>query len=195
MKKLFALFLALMMIVCLAACGEANQPSDDGNTPSENVTAYSDSLEILSAIWDAMPEDSRFPCYGGNQTENSKMDAPDEFQLTDVDGLNYVLIIPESVHGYLDNAASLNHLMNANIFTGAVVHVTDAEAGDVGTEIKDSILNYHFICGFPEKLVMLTLDNYILYAFGNEGLVNNFRDTATSALTGEVEVLCDQWIE
>ena len=27
------------------------------------------------------------------------------------------------------------------------------------------------------------------------GLVNNFRDTATSALTGEVEVLCDQWIE
>ena len=63
MKKLFALFLALMMIVCLAACGEANQPSDDGNTPSENVTAYSDSLEILSAIWDAMPEDSRFPCY------------------------------------------------------------------------------------------------------------------------------------
>ena len=55
MKKLFALFLALMMIVCLAACGEANQPSDDGNTPSENVTAYSDSLEILSAIWDAMP--------------------------------------------------------------------------------------------------------------------------------------------
>jgi hypothetical protein len=195
MKKLLTLMMALIMVVGLTACGKTAQtPENSDAKSSENAGAYATSLELLSAVWQATPEDNRFSSFGGNQTENSVMDAPGEFKLTDTEGLSYLLLIPKSVHANLDNAASLVHLMNANTFTGAVVHVTGAAVSDVATEIESSIVKNQFMCGFPDKLVMLTLDDYILYAFGSEDLVNSFRDTAVAALTGEVAVRYDQWL-
>ena len=47
------------------------------------------------------------------------------------------------------------------------------------------------MCGIPEKTVVMTLDNYVLYCFGAEMIVDNFRDAA-AALTGELTVVCDE---
>ena len=37
------------------------------------------------------------------------------------------------------------------------------------------------MCGFPDKLVIVTLDQYLVSLYGNEDLVNTFRDKLTAS--------------
>lgn len=184
MKKIVALLLTLVIFASLTACAS---PAE------EKSSAYEDALAVFTAIWDAFPEDQRFSAFGGNQNESAVMDAPGAFDLTDTDGLTRLLLVPEAVQGKLVSAASLVHMMNTNSFTGAVLELSETAAADT-TALIETITGNHFMCGFPEKLVVLTLDGFVLYAYGGEQQVNTFRDAATTALTGEVSVVYDDWM-
>lgn len=184
MKKLVSLLLALVMLASLAAC---SAPAE------EEAATYEDSLAVFTAIWDAFPEDQRFSAFGGNQNESAVMDAPGAFDLTDTDGLTRLLLVPETVQGKLISTASLVHMMNTNSFTGAVLELSALDSSDT-TALVETITGNHFMCGFPEKLVVMTLDHFVLYAYGGEQQVNAFRDAATSALEGEISVVYDEWM-
>ena len=77
----------------------------------------------------------------------------------------------------LDGAASLMHMMNGNTFTCGAFHAANAE--DVSSIVEDihaEISGKHWMCGFPDKLVIVTVGQSVLSVYGNEELVNTFRD-------------------
>lgn len=188
MKRILAMLLCVSMLLAFAACSKddkENKP-DASTPPSEEKpsSAYSTALDVMKAVWDNLPEESKFPCYGGNMTEEPVTDAPAQFDLSDKDGLSYMLLIPEDVQKNVDDAASLMHLMNANTFTGAVLHLSGAEVTDVAAKLETAILGNQFLCGFPEKLVLISTGDYLIYAFGAGDLISAFQSAALENVTG-----------
>ena len=187
MKKLFSLLLAAAMILSLAACGSKN---DDGAASGDQPAT---ALELLEAVWSSYAEDDKFAVSGGDYDEaNMTEDAPGNFGISDGDTLDYALGYPAADADKLADVASLVHMMNANTFTAGAFHV--ASASDVDTvvsDLKDNIMNRQWMCGFPDKLVILTMGDFVVSCFGAEELVDQFRDTLTTVY-GEAAVVCDE---
>ena len=83
----------------------------------------------------------------------------------------------------VDDAATMIHMMNANNFTGAVLHLNEGEdAAAFAATAKESIMNAQWMCGFPEKLVIADMGgNYLLVVFGLNDAVNPFEAKLTEA--------------
>lgn len=204
MRRFRILFSALIVTaaaaVLLAGCGRDKSSSD---SPTNDMAmsgtggsgaVYADSLEVMKIIWNGVDENERFSGYGGSDLENPVMDAPGKFDVSQTDALTSTLIIPQSLHDKIDDAASLIHMMNANNFTGAAIRIKGTDVPSAVEELKKSITENQFMCGFPEKLVIITTGDYIVYAFGLEDSVNSFRSAAEKMLTG-AQVVCDQRME
>ena len=182
MKRTLSLILALVMALSLAACGK----KDDGN-----ADAPADSLALLTKVWDSYTDDEKFPAAGGDY-ETSVDDAPCAFDPSNADNLNFLLTVPTEDASLIDDAASLMHMMNANTFTAGAFHIANAPDVDaVVSDLKDNIMNRQWMCGFPDKLVILTMGDFVVSCFGAEELVDQFRDTLTSVY-GEASVVCDE---
>lgn len=159
------------------------EPTDD---PLSNCTT------LLSAVWADFDEDDKFPVAGGDYS-NSVMDGPGGFAL-DAATLDSVLGMPESAVEFIDNAASLMHMMNANTFTCGAFHVSDSEnVATVAQSLRDNIQARQWCCGFPERLVVISVGNYLISMFGNEEAVNNFVDHV-AALFASASVLYNEAI-
>ena len=112
-------------------------------------------------------------------------DAPGNFSVEDGDALDYSLSFPAADAGKLSDAASLTHMMNANTFTAGACHVASASDVDsVVSDLKDNIMNRQWMCGFPDTLVIFTSGQYVVSVYGNESLVNTFRDKFVAAHSG-----------
>ena len=184
MKRTLSLMLALVMAVSLMACGK----KDDGKN---NADAPADSLALLTKVWDSYTDDEKFPTSGGDYSEaNSKEDAPGVYDLTDRAAVDSALGLPETAK--VDQAASLIHMMNQNTFTAAAYHCTD-DADALATALRDNIQQRQWMCGFPDKLVIATLGNYVVSVYGDEELVNTFRDKLTAAYEN-AEIVYDEAI-
>ena len=187
MKKLFSLLLAAAMTLSLAACGSKNDGSAaDGDQPAT-------ALELLEAVWSSYAEDDKFAVSGGDMNEENMVDdAPGNFSVADGDTLDYMLGYPAADVDKLTDAASLIHMMNANTFTAGAFHIANAPDVDaVVSDLKDNIMNRQWMCGFPDKLVILTMGDFVVSCFGAEELVDQFRDTLTTVY-GEASVVCDE---
>ena len=83
------------------------------------------------------------------------------------------------------------HMLNQNSFSCGVYHVKDsANVEALAGKIKENILARQWMCGFPEKLVILSVGNYIVSVFGAAELT----DTFTAKLSAEYSLtkqLCD----
>lgn len=179
MKKLMPLILAALLT--LTAC----------TGTSSSAPAPEDSLAFLTSVWDSFPEDERFPAAGGD-TENTNMDGPGRFSTADASLLDNVLGLPESASDKIDDAASLTHMMNANSFTCGAFRLKDpGDAPDVASAIKDNLLQRQWVCGFPDRLIILQTDNYVVSFFGTEDFVKPFRERLTDAYPS-AKTLCDE---
>ena len=179
MKKTISLTLALVLALSLAACGK------NGNTDS-SADVPADANTLLTTVWDSYTDDEKFPAAGGDY-ENPVEDAPGAVDISDADNLNYMLTLPVEDASKIDGAAALNHMMNANTFTCGAFHVTskdDVEA--VANDLRDAIQSKQWMCGFPDKLVIFTYDQYVVSLYGDEELVNTFRDKFTAAYSDSV---------
>ena len=134
-----------------------------------------DSLEVLENVWELYEEEEKFPAMGGGYNQMVE-NAPGKVEITDAESLQSLLIVPEEDVALLDDAASMMHAMNANTFTSGVFRVK--EKADVETftdSLKKAILNNHWMCGFPEKLLMVQIgEQYVVSAFGNADILKNF---------------------
>ena len=85
-------------------------------------------------------------------------------------------------------------MMNANTFTAGAFHVaSSSDVDSVVSDLKDNIMNRQWMCGFPDKLVILTLGGYVISCYGAEDLVDQFSEKVTEAFT-EAAVVCDEAI-
>ena len=173
MKKIISLVLAAMLTLSLAACGTKNDSK--GDQPAAPASA----LDLLEKVWSTYTDDEKFPAAGGDYSEaNSKEDAPGVYDLTDRAAVDSALGLPETAK--VDQAASLVHMMNQNTFTAAAYHCTD-DADALATALRDNIQQRQWMCGFPDKLVIFTYDQYVVSLYGDEELVNTFRDKLQAA--------------
>lgn len=160
---------------------------ETGTDSSESIS--SPEAALLNSIYTAFAEDQKFPI-GGGDSANLVMDAPGAFDITNVEELESSLGFPSSQAANIDGAASMIHMMNANTFTGAAYHLIDGADADAFAEaVKETVLAKQWICGMPDTLVILSADDYIITAYGNAELIENFKTTALSAVSGSEVIL------
>ena len=172
MKRALSLALAFVLALTLTACGKKDTGTDsDSNVPT-------DALTLLNTVWGSYTDDEKFPAAGGDY-EHSVDGAPGAFDISDTDNLTYLLSVPAEDADKLDDAASLMHMMN--------------EVEGLAQDMRDAIQSKQWMCGFPDKLVVFTYDRYVVALYGNEDLVNTFRDKLTAAF-GDAVVAYDEAI-
>lgn len=157
---------------------------DSGNVVSDNG-----SVVILTDIWNAFAEEEKFPAMGGDYI--TMVDgAPGAFDITKTEDLAAMLYVPADLADDIDEGASLLHGMNLNTFTGAALHLKDASnAESFTTSLKENILGTQWMCGFPDTLVIYTVnDEYVVYAFGNVDAIASFKNKVAEVY-GENAVL------
>ena len=123
-----------------------------------------------------MSDDDKFPAVGGDfSEENMVSDAPGKYALTDSAEADRTLGLPTDWFDKVDDAASLIHMMNTNTFTCGAFHAASADdAASLAAAIKTNILARRWMCGFPDKVVILTADEYVISIFGYTDLVDSF---------------------
>lgn len=187
LKKMTASLLTALIISSLTACGAGQKQPDAGNTEEESGTeemaAIPTALTLLDTVWESYGEEEKFPVAGGDfSEEHAVMDGPGEYHISDPASLDAALGMPQSCVAKIDGAASLTHMMNANTFTCGAFHVSTSEdVSAVADALKENILNRQWMCGFPDKLLIFTVGDYVVSAFGNEELLDTFKSKLTAA--------------
>ena len=159
---------------------------DDAQQPAENApaaeggTVNADSakaaLDILNKVWSSYAEDEKFPAAGGDYDTNVE-DAAGNVNIADADTVSYLLTFPAADVVKLDGAASIMHMMNGNTFTCGAFHAANADdVSAIAEDIHSEISGKHWMCGFPDKMLIATNGNLIVSVYGSEDLVNTFRD-------------------
>ena len=171
MKKLMALLLAGAMVFGCVACGNGGQ---EETQPQAEIL---DAKDLLTQAWDIYGEDEKFFAMGGH-FEAPVDNGPGTYDLAKAEDLEISYCIPADAIAMVDDAATIMHAMNANNFSAAAYHVTDAaNTQTIIDGIKDKTINNQWLCGFPEKLIIVTVgQDYIVSAFGSTDIVDNFYD-------------------
>ena len=183
MKKIIALTLALLMLtMSFVAC---EKTETETTTEAENQTEapvvetteeavvlpYASAIELLNIIFNGYnataTEDTMLYVAGGNinNFETTSMEGPAAFiALADSD-YNDNLGIPESEASKIASAASMFNMMNTNVFNSFAVQFKDGTDVDASIEaIKANILSRQWICGAPEKLVIVKMPGNCIVA-------------------------------
>lgn len=212
MKKTITIICCLLLALAMTACGSqdnvnneatnspdvspSNTPANDPVVPSSApANDVEDSLALLTKIWETWPEDAKFPVSGGD-AEAFVMDAPGVFSIADPAALDASLAFPESEVSKIDDAASLTHMMNANVFTAGVFRLKDAsEADAVADAVLANLENREWLCGFPEEYLLAVVDQYLICSFGEANSIatlqqqlNDSFENARIISQGSVEI-------
>ena len=159
-------------------------------TPAEDkpAAAVDDALTILNAIWNTYSDEEKFPAAGGD-SEHAVDGAPGSFDVSNADSLSYQLTFPADDASLIDSAASLVHMMNLNTFTCGAFHVADANnVARLADDLRTTIQAKRWMCGFPDKLVIVTVGQSVFSVYGNEELVNTFRDKLLTSYSAAAAV-------
>lgn len=186
MKKLVAILLCATIGISVMGCGNKKEPENGAGAASK----YKSALDVLTTVADAYAEDQKFPMAGGD-SENMSTEGPAAFDISKTEELTTSLTLPESEIKHIDDAASLVHMMNANIFTGAAYHLTDdADMKDFSKAVEESVLSKQWICGMPDTLVILKADDeYVVTAYGEAEIMETFKENAEASLDGSGVIL------
>ena len=168
-------------------------------------TALEEEYRVLSAdlpeedAWEALLSRygtlSKMARLAGYSEENAKDDAPGKFDVSDSAVLESTLAVPEDSADLLKNAASLTHMMNLNTFTAGAFQLKDSKNADkFAKAMKESIENRRWVCGFPDKFVIIKVNGYVVSAFGAEDLIDTFKSKTLKAYQ-DAKVYCEENIE
>lgn len=204
MKRILAFLLAVLTVCSFAACAAQkpaddtqtpvdSQPVEDAVQPdgteedaSEETqepeaepaepVAIESAKALLETVWSIYQEDEKFPAAGGDYSEENRVDgAPGMVGLENASDLEYLLSFPAAGVEKVDDAASLIHMMNTNTFTCGAFHLANAEDMDtLAAEVKEYVMGKQWMCGFPDKLVVISVGDYLVEVFGLQEQVDTF---------------------
>ncbi len=186
-KRLFVMMLACVS-VALVGCGNQKDTTVENNTSAEtkvpeNEVVIGDALEVLTTVWGTYEEADKFPVAGGDSA-NQNFEGPAAFDATNAEELDVTLGFPGAQVENIDDAASMMNAMMANNFTAGVYHVKEESKEDVeavATAIKDNIMTKQWMCGMPEKMVIIVIDDYVVSAFGLGDTIDVFKTKVMEA--------------
>ena len=215
MKKIIALLLAAVMLtltISLVSCGGTKDPgSSSGNgtttesttttttttTPDVPVTpAYANALDLFNKIWGSYTDDDKFPVGGGDEDHNSD-EGPGAFDIEkNKESIKAFTHITDDLLATVKNdAANLIHMMNTNTFSSAIFHLKDAKTAEsFAKDYNSAIMGTRWICGSPEKVLVISVDEYVIVAFGYAELTDTFKAKCLAVDTS-AKLLIDNAIE
>lgn len=161
---------------------ETEEPEAQPVEPAQ-PTEITSALELLNGVWALYAEDDKFPAAGGDYSEENMTDgAPGRVGLDDADSVEYLLSFPAADVEKVSDAASLIHMMNTNTFTCGAFRLTDVEEMEtVAADVKEYVLAKHWMCGFPDKLVIYSVGEYLVEIFGLQEQVDTFCENLSAA--------------
>lgn len=162
---------------------DSTEASGSEDASTQTPAGQGGAADVLNAVWNGFSEDGKFPAWGGVMSDPVD-GAAGNIDLADTDNLSYTLLVPEALHGSVTGGASLIHFMNANTFTGAALQISGADADSFIADLEDAIMNNQFMCGMPERLVIVQYEDYVIYAFGVDDIVTEFEANALANLEG-----------
>ena len=130
---------------------------------------------MLNSVYELFGDDERFPASGGDFSTGELIQGAGTFGLAEPDALDNVMGYPAAEIAKIDSAATLTHMMNQNTFSSGAYHVvagTDVAA--LAEAIRANIQNRMWCCGFPDKLIVATVDDYVISAFGKNFAIDAF---------------------
>ena len=193
-KSLVIVLAAATLSLSLTACG--NKANNEPSKVEDQQVAITDSLELLNNVWAGYADEEKFPAAGGDfSEENNTMDAPGVYSIEDAEAVDYALGFPAADIDKIDGAASLTHMMNANTFTCGAYHVKDSkDIETLAADIKENIMNRQWMCGFPDKLVVANVGDYLVAFFGKNETMDTFQNKLTDAYPS-VTIISEDTIE
>ncbi len=193
-KKLaLGLLAATLSISALTGCSPSKPDSTEKETTATNLPESS--VSLLENVWASYENEEQFSIMGGDPSA-LVMDLPGTFSLSDSAAVDATLGLPEDSITLVDDAASIVHMMNANTFTCGAFHVADSKDTEaLTTAIKEHLSSRQWVCGFPEKLTIISVPgDYLISLFGNGEMVDLFT-TKLTALYPTAEISVDQSLE
>ncbi len=206
MKKLVALLMTGVMVFGFAACGSNKDNGEDKNNNTNNEQQneevkvdVADATELFEKVWtnyqETAGEDFQFMCMGGDN-DNIVDGKPGKYnhENAEENAMESTLCISTDAIAMIDDAAALRHGMMVNNFTGAAYHVADkANLQKVVDGIKDRTLNNQWMCGFPEKLIVVTVgEDYVISAFGYGEIIDAFKTSVTTVYGDLASVVVEE---
>ena len=206
MRKILALILTATLILSLAGCQSGDDPAAGGSTPNEagdsqsqgsdspeengdnapeengdnapeETVSYSP-LDILTTIWSSYPEDQKFAAAGGETMDGPGLMTGDYGTKEPLDS---ILALPQDSYELVSETACLMHMLNANTFTCGVFKLSSSEdASALASSLNDSIKNRQWMCGFPDKMMIATLGDCVISAFGSAEIMDTFKAELSS---------------
>ena len=202
-KRFLTLALCAMATLSLAACGKEKEVATPDVTieeptvepevvePEQLVETYEKAVDVLTAAHVNFDEEM-LGYLGGGYGEEVTAGAPGVFPLDDFETVRAVLTFPAEYIELVDEAGSMMHMMNGNLYTSAAFHVADnANMLLIEEAVLDTVKNNQWMCGFPEKLVIGQVENYVVYAYGNVDLVTMFEEGLRATELAEVKFIED----
>ena len=211
MKKIIALVIASIMLVSaltLVSCGNKDNPNESTNgTTTEATTTtekketpvtptYANALDLYNKIWGTYTDDEKFPSGGGDVDHNSD-EGPGFFDIEkNKESLKtYIHITDELLATVNNEAANLIHMMNTNTFSSAIFHLKDASTAEsFAKEYEKAVQNTRWMCGFPERVVVVSIGEYVIVALGRDDLINKFKAKCL-AVDNSAKLLIDNAID
>lgn len=189
-KKIIMSVIALALVavigVALVACGN-----------SVKKVEFTSTTDVINNVIDTYAEEEKFFAMGGD-TEAPVDGKAGLMNLANTETVNYMLHTNDDLIAQADEVASFVHGMNANSFTSGAFKLKDAATADAFiTSLKDSVLATQWMCGFPEKIVIVNVNggDYVVYAIGNGELIDNFKTKLTTLYAESATVVVEEAVE
>lgn len=172
MKKKVLIGLTCFFLPVLCACG--NHLQDMGED-----SAYVQAVEVLRAVSDTYTQDEQFAMYGGDQ-EHAVTDEPGTFDVNKTEEMEQVLGLPAEYASNIADAASMVHMMNGNVFTGAAYRLKDGVSqDDFAKAVQSALTEKQWICGQPDTMLVIDVDGtYVITAYGEAEMMETFKTKA-----------------
>lgn len=189
MKKIWLAVAAMAMTASLVVgCGKTptktenttttgaeNPTKEETTTEDKNDSDVASIEDIFNKVWEKYGEEDMFPVSGGD-VEHVVDNAAGVFDMSNAEALDNMLAFPADKADMIDSVASAMHSMNANTFTCGIYHVKDSsKVNEVAEAIKSNIDSRQWYCGSPDKLLIATVGDYVVAAFGAEDLMDTFK--------------------
>ncbi len=192
MKKIVSIMVVMSMsfvLVAFTGCGNAK---DDSGDNSDGAVHIASAVDFYTKVWAAFGEENKFSSVGGDAEHSTE--GPGEFQLTEdnADSFKQLLFVTDELYDMLENdAATLCHMMNSNTFSSAVAKLKDpAKSSEFANAYRDAIQKQHWMCGFPDKVVVISVGDYVVMAYGLEENIDNLV-AACAEVFAQSKVLVD----
>lgn len=192
MKKTILLVLVLAALVSLAACSgkEQKPPKPDGNG---NGSKYTDANDLYAKLWNTFSEEERFYAIGGDE-ENRTENGPGKYDISKYkdDYVYRTLVSPQLLPLIENEASTLQFMMNTNSFSSTCIKLKKNSDADTFAEgFKKTVLENEWMCGFPDRVTVVQIDEYLIAAYGIDDFMDAFKKNVQS-FSSETTILVDE---